>query len=543
MDIIDIAIAKSKATAVDPSDISSAVSEYLDEHGVQVQVDSNLSSTSENAVQNKVINNTIGLITVSISGLQNSMNQKANKTDVQSLTDTVNTISEDITEVSDSLDSYLDSWEDIYSFWQAGYYYDADNDYTYTQISTDERAWSEMVVVDTTYCTPNDKLISVVTGEHYKVKGAPVYMDSKKHFVPSVVFFDTNKSPIDGLWLRETVGDPDRSTMEFEIPDNAEYMAVVGIDNIYKRVHDSLDRNNILNAIDSNYRLCKTSKKIKPNMTFDKGYICIGIDDLRNAQTKHLHDMLTAYNLPYYIAAIPSNAKRCVIGDPYHTNLDYMKMCVDNGGEIITHNASAIIESNANDFDFLYRYFYQSKKELEFYGFSPKGIYKAGDTNAIDTNTKQYESWTSYFYNFGDLFSPTNTYPYRMERQCLEWLTEANIDALVTKICVNHEPVNFFTHSNESDNEFAYLMEKLSEYTRGVDYEFITPSQLYDMIMSSQSSSDITIDTELKADSANPVTNSAIYSAFNDVATYINATIGDIKSALEELRGGSKSEK
>ena len=43
MDIIDIAIAKSKATTIDPSDISSAVSSYLDEHNIEnvsgVQID------------------------------------------------------------------------------------------------------------------------------------------------------------------------------------------------------------------------------------------------------------------------------------------------------------------------------------------------------------------------------------------------------------------------------------------------------------------------------------------------------------------------
>lgn len=49
MDIIDIAIAKSKATAIDPSDISSAVSDYLDEHGVQVETDTTLSVAGASA--------------------------------------------------------------------------------------------------------------------------------------------------------------------------------------------------------------------------------------------------------------------------------------------------------------------------------------------------------------------------------------------------------------------------------------------------------------------------------------------------------------
>ena len=42
MDIIDIAIAKIKST-VDPSIISSAISDYFDEHGVQVDTDTALS--------------------------------------------------------------------------------------------------------------------------------------------------------------------------------------------------------------------------------------------------------------------------------------------------------------------------------------------------------------------------------------------------------------------------------------------------------------------------------------------------------------------
>lgn len=509
MDIIDIAIAKSKATAVDPSDISSAVSDYLDEHGVQVETDSTLSHSGQAADAGAVGNAMDSLIDTFGVGIDLLRQQ------VQS----------NCSQIQSNIDAHLNSWEEVYSFWQAGYYYDGDNNYAYTQIDADERAWSVMVVRDTTYCTPNDKLIPVITGEHYKVNGSPVYMDSKKHFVPSVIFFDSSQNPVNALWLRATVGDPDRSEMEFTIPSGVEYMAVVGISHIYKKVHKSINQFNILNSINSHYNLYKTKKQIPKVTTFNKGYICIGTDDIRNDHTKHLHDMFTEYNIPYYMAVIPVRAKFCVTDAPYHTNLDYMQMCVDNGGEIVVHNADAISASNANDFDFLYQYFCKQKEELEFYGFSPKGIYKAGATNAIDTNTAQYEAWVSYYYNFSDLFSPTNAYPYRMERQCLEWLTEANIDALVTKICVNHEPVNFFTHSNEGDARFAYLMEKLSEYTEDTDYEFVTPSELYEIIMSSSSSSDITVDTELNASSTNPVTNSAIYAA-----------IGDIESALQALR-------
>lgn len=49
MDIIDIAIAKSKIGAVDPSDIYSAVSDYLDEHGVKIETDTTLSVAGASA--------------------------------------------------------------------------------------------------------------------------------------------------------------------------------------------------------------------------------------------------------------------------------------------------------------------------------------------------------------------------------------------------------------------------------------------------------------------------------------------------------------
>ncbi|MDV3427473.1 MAG: hypothetical protein LIR50_10610 [Bacillota bacterium] len=32
-------------------------------------------------------------------------------------------------------------WKDIYSDWAAGYYYDPDNDYAYTQIPSTETTW------------------------------------------------------------------------------------------------------------------------------------------------------------------------------------------------------------------------------------------------------------------------------------------------------------------------------------------------------------------------------------------------------------------
>ena len=63
MDIIDIAIAKSKSGAIDPSDISSAVSDYLDEHGVQVETDTTLSVAGASA-DSKAVGDSISAVTL-----------------------------------------------------------------------------------------------------------------------------------------------------------------------------------------------------------------------------------------------------------------------------------------------------------------------------------------------------------------------------------------------------------------------------------------------------------------------------------------------
>ena len=44
---------------------------------------------------------------------------------------------------SNSNNPTLDTeWKDIYSDWAAGYYYDPDNDYAYTQIPSTETSWA-----------------------------------------------------------------------------------------------------------------------------------------------------------------------------------------------------------------------------------------------------------------------------------------------------------------------------------------------------------------------------------------------------------------
>jgi len=186
--------------------------------------------------------------------------------------------------------------------------------------------------------------------------------------------------------------------------------------------------------------------------TLTKGYICIGTDDLRPGETKALHDMFTTtYGIPYYMAAIPENVKACVIDDPYKTNLDYMKLCVQNGGEIICHSADVITESNKNDFDTMYKYFCKNKKELEHYGFKVRGIFKAGGENAIyDAADPIIDAWATHYYEFGDYF--TTAFPYYGGRTLLDdWGSYSGFASAIQNICQNHTYGIFAFHYYNSN--------------------------------------------------------------------------------------------
>ena len=87
-------------------------------------------------------------------------------------------------------------WKDVYSDWAAGYYYDPDNDYTYTQIPSTETTWEVTQTSIATSCTPFSNLIPVKEGEEYRYQNMPIHFDSKNAEVPSVIIFDSSKAEI-----------------------------------------------------------------------------------------------------------------------------------------------------------------------------------------------------------------------------------------------------------------------------------------------------------------------------------------------------------
>lgn len=363
-------------------------------------------------------------------------------------------------------------WVDFESTsWKAGYYYDTSG--VYTQATT-EAVWGT-AYTRAVSCTDYTDLIDVNPMEKWHYTNPHIHLDGAD-YIPNVILFDENKAVIDTLYFA--------TESDFVIPSNGKYMAL----NYYNSQAYSLkkmgirpyDDFEIQNDVDSHYRLFRQLPSPTLN-TLSKGYICVGTDDLRMAETKPLHEMYTNANVPYYMAAIPSAMKNVAIGGTYQTNLDYARLCVANGGEIVTHNGAPITADNIDDFETKYEYFAVAKKRLEEYGFKVRGIFKAGGTGAI-SNDPRLNSWCTKYYDYSDQFG--DGYPYFKARRDFEYVTETEIDNYVADICNNHGYVYFYAHTCSAtvQSRFQYLLTKLAEHDSST-YEFTTPSHLYDLMM------------------------------------------------------------
>lgn len=374
-------------------------------------------------------------------------------------------------------------WQDVFSDWAAGYYYDPDNNYAYTQIPSTETTWEVSQTYIATSCTPYSNLIPVKAGEEYRYQNMPIYFDSKEAIVPSIIIFDSNKAEIEAY--ARTYQD---EWTEFTIPAGGAWMAVLYANSqtyhLQKKTANVLNKSAIWDNVLADYRAYSATVPRTPK-TLTKALICLGTDDLRPWATKDLHTLFTTNNVPYYMAAIPDNIKACITDDPYKTNLDYMRMCVQAGGEIICHSADVISEQNKNDFDAMYRYFAQSKEAFEYYGFKVRGIFKAGGEGSIyDPSDPLIDAWAMHFYEFGDYFR--DAFPYNLPRTMLEqWESYDGLPQTIRELVQNHGYYigTFHEYDQSSETAISQILAGLQGYTRGTDYDFVTPSQLYDALM------------------------------------------------------------
>lgn len=373
-------------------------------------------------------------------------------------------------------------WNRVFSQFAGGYYYDPSDGYTYKQIPESDTMWGSSLR-ERVSCTPFDDLVPVEQGEHYRFSMPGIMVDRLYNYLPGFIIFDANKEVLETIEVDRVDHAPVKS--EFIIPKGGAWMAIHYYNSqtymVQREDIKTFDEFDLLSAIHANYRSFMRGN-VPVRKTLDKAHIVIGTDDIRPNQTKRLHELFTSNNIPYYMAAIPDAVKACIIDDPYKTNRDYMLECVRLGGEIVTHSADWITPSNVNNFDLMYRYFCSGKKELEFYGFDVHGIFKAGGEGGIGGPDPRLDAWAVYYYEYADSFG--YSYPYGwMSRgnRILEYLGTNSVADFVQTAINNQSYVVFIAHeinTNVTDNVNT-ILDICSRYTRGVDYEFTTPYELY----------------------------------------------------------------
>ena len=143
---------------------------------------------------------------------------------------------------------------------------------------------------------------------------------------------------------------------------------------------------------------------------FDQGYVTFVFDDLA-ADLDSVASIFEEYGYPLVVAAIPEfmNYTAKALTEPRGSFTPGMRMkeimalVVANGGEIMTHNASPVVnEENQYDYDFMYKYFVTSKKTLEAAGFHPRGLIRAGGKNALE-RSEEIDRWLIGNYEYSDM--------------------------------------------------------------------------------------------------------------------------------------------
>ena len=362
--------------------------------------------------------------------------------------------------------------------WASGYYYGPDGSYIQ---ATTEQIWGQNFLGKVA-AIPYDSMLTCSPGEKWRFNVPPLRRDSDSSYMPQILIFNANKSLI---WSATHYTSESDGWYYVTVPEGGAYIATIylgGQEWEAQRLGiPKYTKSHVLELVRASWNAMKRLPAPTLN-TLSKGYICVGVDDGRSQYTEDLFNMFTNENIPYYWACIPQGLKTPTSGTAYRNNLYYARQCVENGGEMLVHNGGQITADNIDNYDKLYDYFIRTKDELETYGFNVRGIITAGGTGVIHSDVR-VNKWTSTFYEYCDTMG--FTMPYNFGRRDFAFTTQADLDTYVQNVCVNHGFQVFYCHKYESAeiNSFNYLMTKLADYQRGVDYDFCTPGQLIDMLM------------------------------------------------------------
>ena len=225
----------------------------------------------------------------------------------------------------------------------------------------------------------------------------------------------------------------------------------------------------------------------------DKGYVTFVFDDLMN-EIDSIASIFEQYQMPLCLAAIPvkmsqrANWLEQSRGSftPNMLKSEIMRVVVSNGGEILAHNTSPVVDvTNQYDYDFMYGYFVKCKKAIEDAGFKVRGIIKAGGTGAI-SGTPEIERWLIGNYEYSNIGSAENYNKIRINiNQPLDDLKASIQDAYT-----NHTWLRIVGHGYGAEHLGDYLpdeaaLEAILDYCNTLGITVCTYAYIFDNFSSS----------------------------------------------------------
>ena len=226
--------------------------------------------------------------------------------------------------------------------------------------------------------------------------------------------------------------------------------------------------------------------------TFDKGYVTFVFDDTRSDMDL-VASIFAEYDFKLGLATIPSHLNQTCNGlnEPsqgYTPGMTRKAVCdrvVALGGEILSHNGAVINQERQYDYDFMYNYFVQTRKDLEANGYKVRGIIRAGGTGSI-SHTPEIEKWLIGNYEYSNQGTAIN---YSQDRANIA----SGVDAAKTLILNaynNHTWAKFMGHgiaSTTSGNQISVSdLREILSYCQTLGIAVVNYSDMFDNFSSSK---------------------------------------------------------
>lgn len=146
----------------------------------------------------------------------------------------------------------------------------------------------------------------------------------------------------------------------------------------------------------------KTSQATKStSYSLDKTYVTFVLDDCRPDMGR-IADIFAEYGLPLCIAA-PYERLMCPTLGGEETGADVCARVIAGGGEVLAHDAEALVEDNITDFNVLFKHFYVDSWALRQHGFHVDGIILAGGEGFID-GASITDAFARQYYLYSDRY-------------------------------------------------------------------------------------------------------------------------------------------